>query len=322
MDEFSFIEKYLQPLTFGKGDALNLKDDAAIIPNKPGYDTVITKDAIAQGTHFFKGDNPAKLAQKLLRVNISDLAAKGASPYCCFLALVLPKHTNEAWLEEFAEGLNNDLKEFGCFLGGGDTVVHDGPLVLSLTAIGHVPNGQAILRSGADVGDVIFVTGTIGDSYIGLQHIKNAGILAVNQNYTDRYYLPQPRLSVGLQLQNIASSCIDVSDGLLADLTHICGCSKVGAEIELCKLPLSLMGEEATNSDKIFPLKAISGGDDYELLFTSPARNINQIKEISRKTGVRITKIGKITPGNSVDVLDGSGNKVEAKNYGYKHPLG
>lgn len=322
MDEFSFIEKYLQPLTFGKADALNLKDDAAIIPNKPGYDTVITKDAIAEGTHFFKGDDPAKLARKLVRVNISDLAAKGATPYCCFLALALPKNTTEAWLKAFASGLHDDFKEFGCFLGGGDTVVHDGPLVLTLTAIGHAPHGKAILRNGAAAEEIIFITGTIGDSYLGLQHIKNSGNLSGGEKYTERYYIPQPRLSVGLQLHNIASACIDVSDGLIADITHICECSKIGAELELGKIPLSPIGKEAANFDKNFLLKAITGGDDYELLFTAPVGNIDKITKISHETGVPITQIGKITAGNKVDVLDESGNFVEVKNSGYKHPLG
>ena len=169
MNEFSFINQFLTPLTFGNPEAISLTDDAAIIPNKPGYNLIITKDAIAEGTHFFKNDDPYLLAKKLLRVNISDLAAKGAEPYCCFMAMALPKNTSTEWLKKFTEGLKDDLGNFGCFLAGGDTTSHDGGLVLSLTALGYAPNGKAILRKGAKVGDLIFVTGTIGDSYLGLQ---------------------------------------------------------------------------------------------------------------------------------------------------------
>lgn len=327
MDEFSFIEKYLRPLTMGNAAALNLQDDAAIIPPKPGYDAVITKDAIAEGTHFFKGDEPFKLAQKLVRVNISDLAAKGAQPYCLFLALALPQNTSEEWLKDFAAGLKADLEEFGCFLAGGDTTTHSGGLVLSLTAVGHVPSGKALLRSGAKVGDAIFATGTIGDSYLGLQE----GLRARGQGLREeakipsslsRYHTPLPRLAVGLKLHGIANATIDISDGLVADMEHICECSNVGAEIMLDKIPLSEAANAAEKEDKDFRIKAITGGDDYEILFTAPENMEGKITELVAETGVPITRIGKVISGNSVGIIDASGKKIAIKNSGYKHPVG
>lgn len=322
MDEFSFIEKYLTPLTFGKAEALSLKDDAAIIPQKPGYDIVISKDAIVEGTHFFKNDSLYDIARKLVRVNISDLAAKGATPYCCFLALILPQNSSEQWFQQFTNGLKDDLQEFGCFLAGGDTTVHNGGLVLTLTVLGYVPTGKTILRSGANDGDLVFVTGTIGDSYLGLETLRG--------NYKDlsqeakkfvqgRYFIPEPRISVGQELLNIASSATDVSDGLLADLENICNSSGVGAEIILDKIPFSPAAVEASNTDNGFFIKAITGGDDYELLFTAPASMQNKIDEISQNTGIEISNIGKIMPSGGVKLLTENGKEVWIERLGYRH---
>ncbi len=321
MDEFSFIEKYLAPLTFGNPEALSLKDDAAIFSPKSGYDIVITKDAIAEGTHFFKNDDPYKLAKKLLRVNLSDLAAKGAIPYCCFLALILPENTPEEWLEQFAAGLKDDLSGFSCFLAGGDTTAHNGGVVLTLTALGHVTAGKALLRSGARAGDGVFVTGTIGDSYLGLQLIKNQELKTIEESrgsdsyLISRYHVPQPRISVGTKLSGVATSCTDISDGLLADLENICNCSQVGAEIMLDKVPLSISLAEAD------AIKAITGGDDYELLFTAPENMERNINDISEKTGIKITKIGKITGDNAVTLLNKNGEIIPVFRSGYRHKI-
>lgn len=324
MDEFSFIERYLSPLTFGKSEALSLQDDAAIIPCRPGYDTIITKDAIAEGTHFFKDDSPYDIARKLVRVNISDLAAKGATPYCCFLALILPNNSNEKWLQEFTSGLKNDLEEFGCFLAGGDTTAHNGGLVLTLTALGHVPTGKTILRKGAVSGDIIFTTGTIGDSYLGLEILKgNYKILSrqAKEYSQKRYFIPEPRINIGKELLNIATSAADISDGLLADLENICKASNVGAEITLSKIPFSSAALEAINIDNNFLIKAIAGGDDYELIFTAPAHMENKISEISQKTGIKITKIGKITAGYGVKTIGDNNQSIVINNKGYRHSI-
>ena len=324
MNEFSFIKNLLSPLTFGNGEALGLNDDAAIIPNKEGCELVITKDAMAEGTHFFKGDDPYILAKKILRVNISDLAAKGATPYCCFLALTLPNNTDNIWLEKFSEGLKEDLSRFNCFLAGGDTTSHNGRLVISLTTLGHIAAGKAILRSGAKENDLIYTTGTIGDSYLGL-NILQGNFSYLPQKAKDfvisRYHLPQPRIEAAKELANIATSSIDISDGLIADLQHICDCSGIGAEITLDNIPFSDAAEEISE-DSNFKLKAITGGDDYELLFTTTPNMEAKIKLISKQTKTKITKIGKITNGNTVTLLDKNKNIIPVINSGYQHKLG
>lgn len=319
MDEFSFIEKYLSPLTFGKKEALGLKDDAALLPSKPGFDLVITKDALVESTHFFKGDEPYFLAKKLLRVNLSDLAAKGAEGYCCFLALVLPRDVKGDWFAAFASGLKDDMEKFGVFLAGGDTTSHDGPLALSLTAIGLVPSGSAILRKGTKIGDGVFVTGTIGDSYLGLTRIGAGNKHELDA--TNRYYLPQPRMEVGKLLRGVASACADISDGLLADLGHICECSSSGAKVLLEDIPFSEEVRKEINTDSGFAIKAVTGGDDYELVFVAAPEKENDIIEISRKTGTAITKIGVITNGNKVKLL-ADGQEIEVNKFGYKHSIG
>ena len=322
MDEFSFIEEYLAPLTFGKIEALSLQDDAAILQQKPGYDIVITKDAIVEGTHFFASDSPDDIAKKLLRVNISDLAAKGAKPYCCFLALILPKKLPSKWLQNFTAALKDDLKEFGCFLAGGDTSSNDGGLVLTLTAIGYVPNGKAILRSGAALGELVFVTGTIGDAYLGLEIMqgKYTALSASAKEFAmNRYHIPQPRITIGQQLCGIATACADISDGLLADLGNICKASKVGAEIKLGLVPISSSGMEAATIDKNFKISAITGGDDYELIFTAPASMQNKIAQIAISNDIKIINIGKIVAGNGVKLSGDNGEEIKIGRAGYRH---
>jgi thiamine-monophosphate kinase len=236
--------------------------------------------------------------------------------------MVLPKNITAEWLQDFTRGLRDDLQEFCCFLAGGDTVLHSSGLVLTLTALGYVPAGQAILRSGAQAGDRIFVTGTLGDSYLGLQLLQGKyGTLSVYSKKfaIDRYHLPQPRLSVGTQISCIATSCADVSDGLLADLENICKASNVGAELLLQKLPFSAPVQEAAHLDSNFKINAITGGDDYELIFTATEAMQNEIWAISAETGVRISKIGKITQGRGVKLLGENGAEIITQTTGYKH---
>lgn len=325
MDEFTFIKKYLAPLTFQNPAALGLMDDAAVLPVKAGFDTIITKDAIAQDTHFFKNDNPANIARKLLRVNLSDLAAKGAEPYCCFLALLMPKDTSEDWLKTFSQGLHSDLQEFNFFLAGGDTVIYDGPVVLTLTAIGYAPTGKVLKRNGAKAGDLIFVSGTIGDSYLGLKQLQSKHqVIDINVEIDTpigRYLLPDPRIKLGIHLRNIANSSADISDGLYADLSHICECSNIGAEIFLEQIPLSDYGRKALREDKDFIKKAITSGDDYELVFTAPANLQEKIAFLARELNLNITEIGKVTQGNEINIIDKNGEKLQLQTKGYTHSL-
>src|SRR4051812_11414189 len=224
MSEFEDIAKLFRPLTFGAPEALNLEDDAAVIPSRPGFDLVVTKDAIVEGVHFLPGDAPSDVAKKLLRVNLSDLAAKGAEPYGVFLAVAWPAGTSDMAREIFAAGMGEDLKLFGAALFGGDTVSTPGPFTASLTALGWVAAGRMVRRSGAKPGDRLLVSGRIGDGGLGLLAAQG-GLQELELSHRGRllkrYRAPEPRLDLREALLAHAAAAADVSDGLLADAGHI-----------------------------------------------------------------------------------------------------
>jgi len=316
MDEFSIIAKYFKPLAANFAGSLNLSDDAALLSPPEGHELVITKDAISEGIHFIGNESPDLIAGKALRVNLSDLAAMGAEPICYFLALMLPKNTTEDWLEKFAQGLKTTQDEFSIYLAGGDTTATNGSLSISITAIGSVPKGKALRRSGAKIDDDIYVSGTLGDSALGLQlllnptsHIPNPSSLLIN-----RYLTPQPRISLGIHLRDIATACMDISDGLAQDLGHICTASHVGATIHSPLLPLPL-GEGGVRAIET----ALTGGDDYELLFTAPPAKKTIIEQLAKTLQLPLTCIGKITAGNNVQILDENGKTIELDKKGFSH---
>jgi thiamine-monophosphate kinase len=267
-DEFDWIATLLRPLTRGAPEALNLLDDAAVIPSRPGFDLVVTKDAMVAGVHFLPDDPLDLVARKLLRVNLSDLAAKGAQPYGYFLTTAWPTGTDRDARALFARGLAQDGETFGLTLLGGDTVSTPGPLTLTATLLGWVPAGQAVLRKGASPGDRLAVSGTIGDGWLGLQAATGAlsdpdGALAA------RYRLPEPRTDLAEGLRGLARAAADVSDGLLADAGHIAKASGCGVRIDLDAVPLS---DEARLWLAIQPDRAtalatlVTGGDDYQIV--------------------------------------------------------
>jgi len=313
MDEFSFIAKYLKPLAANFPGSLNLSDDAAVFSPPPGCELVITKDAITEGVHFLGSEPPALIAEKALRVNLSDLASMGATPLCYFMALILPRTTSEQWLEKFASGLGATQSEFSIALAGGDTTANDGKLSISITAIGTVPQGTALKRSGARTGDDIYVSGTLADSAIGLELLTSSPSpfqvegRGEGSNFINRYLTPQPRIDLGIKLRTVATSCMDISDGLAQDLSHICTASNVGAIIYTDKLP-------TTNIQK-----ALTGGDDYELLFTAAPEKAAQIAQIAKSLQLPLTRIGEITAGNNVKILDASGAEIKLSKNGFKH---
>lgn len=264
-------------------NSLGLTDDCAVFD-----DYCITKDLLSEGVHFFKDDEPFNLARKILRVNLSDLAAMGAKPFGVLMGAALNKNVSKEWLAEFNKGMKSDIKEFGFQLLGGDTVFHDSPSVFSVTAIGIVQ--PPLLRSSAKIGDNIFVSGKIGDSYLGLR-AKQAG--DIDSKFIKKYELPIPRLALGQKLVGVANSCMDISDGLLLDLSRICEASGVGAELVSADIPIS-------ESDCDL-MELISGGDDYELLFTSSQEQVDGCY-----------KIGRVVSSMGI-LLDGK--LVEAKGY-------
>jgi thiamine-monophosphate kinase len=314
--EFEFIARHLRPLATARG-ALALADDAALLEPAPGRQLVLAKDAMVAGVHFLPADPPRQVAQKLLRVNLSDLAAMGAAPVGYLLALARPADITDDWLAEFCAGLAADNAAFEVALLGGDTVSTPGPLTLSLTAVGEVPTGAALLRGGAGPGDDVWVSGTLGDAALGLQVLQGTLELAepARAVLVERYRLPQPRLELGQALRGIASAAIDISDGLVADLGHILEVSGVGAELQADALPLSAAAREVPGARDA----ALAGGDDYELLFTAPPARQADVAALARQLGIPLTRIGAIRADPSLHVLDQKGQELRVRRSGWQH---
>jgi thiamine-monophosphate kinase len=320
MNEFEFISKFLRPLTNNNPAALNLTDDAAVISSSQNL--VITTDTLTENTHFFSNTDPKILAKKLIRVNISDLAAMGAIPKFYLLAATLPSNTSIDWMKQFVLGLAEENQEFNISTLGGDTVKHKGPLVLTITAIGEIPKSQqAITRSKAQIGDDVYVTGTIGDSALGLliQQNKLKATSTQAQFLISRYNLPSPRINIGNALLGIANSMIDISDGLAQDAEHIANNSEVKLIIHSEKMPLSPSTSQLLQHHSSLLETILSGGDDYELLFTAPPHFAEDIKQIANNTHVNITKIGQVTQGQGVELLDENNNLLKLAQKGYLH---
>jgi thiamine-monophosphate kinase len=320
LGEFERIARLFAPLA-GAG-ALGLLDDAALIDQQPGRELVVTADALVAGVHFLADDPPDLIARKLLRVNLSDLAAMGASPFGYLLTTALPHSCDETWLAAFAAGLAIDQAEFGIVLLGGDSVATPGPVTLSVTAIGSVPAGQAVRRGGARIADVIFVSGAIGDAALGLRALRGelTGIDAAQRAFlADRYHLPRPRLALGQRLVGTAHAMLDVSDGLVGDLGHICGVSGVAAVLEAHLIPLSPAARAALAEDGTLLSLVLGGGDDYELVFTAPPEVAPAIAALAQSLALPITPIGRIAAGSDVRVVDETGRTIELAAMGYRH---
>ncbi|HYB56403.1 MAG TPA: thiamine-phosphate kinase, partial [Alphaproteobacteria bacterium] len=253
---------------------------------------------------------------------LSDLAAKGARPIVYTLALILPDSLEYAWLERFAEGLKTDQDEFGIILAGGDTDATPGPLTLSLTAVGAIPARQRLLRSAAEAGDAVFVSGTIGDAALGLKAIRGE-LRGIKQSELDflkeRYRLPRPRLALGRRLRGLAHATMDISDGLVGDLAHICEASGVAARVDAASVPLSPGTRAALACDGSLIESVLAGGDDYELLFTAPPEAEAALIALARELALPLTRVGAIEGGHGVRVLDGAGREIALARTGYRH---
>ena len=307
MDEFDLIARYFAPLSTAAG-AFGLKDDAAVISPRPGFDLVVTTDQIAAGTDFFADDPPDTVAKKALRVNLSDLAAKGAKPEYYLLNLALPRPAREDWLTEFARGLVEDQRQFGFSLLGGDTSATEGPLSISVTAMGYVPEGRMVKRGGAKVGDAVYVTGAIGDSGGGLALLKgeeNRLSEADRAYLVDRYRVPQPPVTFGASLCDVAHASVDVSDGLIADLGHLALASGVGIALEGGQMPLSPALKALWGAGTL--VRAVTAGDDYQIAFTA----------LPGLSGP-FTCIGQVVAGKGVS-LSVNGEEVVVPQPGYRH---
>jgi thiamine-monophosphate kinase len=319
--EFALIAKLFAPLATSR-NAFGLKDDAATLPLRAGQDVVVTTDALVSGVHFLDADPADTVAQKALRVNLSDLAAKGAVPAGYLMALSLPPSVDMDWLRLFVRGLAVDQKQFGIALLGGDTTRTPGPLSIAITAFGYVPKGTMIRRSGAKPGDIVFVTGSIGDGAGGLAVQKGAGKLlsrAVRNHLIHRYQVPQPRTAIGPLLRGVARASLDVSDGLLADLGHIAETSKVRIVVEAAAVPRSgaLHALWGDNQDAI--VRALTGGDDYEIAFTAPPRLEMKVMAAAAKSGVMVSRIGHVERGQGVLLRDAKRQAIPVPDKGWTH---
>lgn len=301
--EFELIARFLKPLADDPA-AIGLTDDAASFSPEPGHDLVLTKDMVAAGVHFFAEDPPASIARKALRVNLSDLAAKGAEPVGYLLGLALPADWTVDWMQAFSEGLGEDQQRYGIALLGGDTVRASGGLTLSITAIGKVPRDGMVRRSGARPGDAIFVSGTIGDAALGLR--LRLGTLAAgegSEHLLDRYLHPQPRTALAAVIRRHARAALDVSDGLMGDLGHMTHASGLTAIVEAAEVPLSPAARAVLARDKGALASVLTGGDDYEILAAVPEEAVAAFREDARAAGVAVTKIGRITSGEGAPVV-------------------
>jgi len=316
LSEFNIIERYFAPLAGPPG--LALQDDAACFSPAPGDDLVISKDLLVAERHFFGDDRPQDIAFKAVSVNVSDLAAKGSKPKYYLLGLCLPKSRAEHnWLKNFTEGLADAQNTYGISLIGGDTVSTDGPLSISITAMGYVAKGAMITRAGAKVGDDIYVSGSLGDAALGLKAI-NSGRGQCDA-FLKRYHRPQARQLLGSRLVGVASAAADVSDGLLADMQHICTASGVGARILQENVPLSDDAASSVENDSSLWPVVLSGGDDYEILFTAPSHNAAQIADLSQSLQLKITRIGTVRKDASLELVDCNGELRQVAAKGFQH---
>ena len=314
--EFALIDELLKPLASGFPGALGLTDDAALVDVPAGRSLVIAKDAIVAGVHFFADDPADAVAQKLLRVNLSDLAAMGAEPLAYLTVIARPRDLEDSWLDGFARGLGRDQARFGLSLIGGDIVSTPGPLMLSCTILGLVEQGRALRRSTAQPGDLIWVSGTLGDAALGLRVIKGLAATEDEAFYlVERYRRPEPRLALGRRLLGLAHAAIDVSDGLLADLGHILEESKVGGRLEAELLPVS----DVAHGLPGWLEAALGGGDDYELLFTAPEAATPAIEGLAAELDLRLAAIGRIVEGGGLELVDAAGAPLAVEGHGWRH---
>jgi thiamine-monophosphate kinase len=320
--EFERIERYFAPLAAAFPGALGLTDDAALVRPSDGCELVVTTDTMVAGVHYIGDESPDLVAQKLLRVNLSDVASMGARPVAYTLNVALPSSVEDDWLAAFTRGLAADQREFGIALAGGDSVATPGPITLTITAFGEVAAGAALRRSGAQPGDVVYVSGTVGDGALGLRALRDqlSGLSAGHRDaLAERYRRPRPRLDCGARLVGIAHAAVDVSDGLAADLGHIADASGVAAVVEAAAVPLSPAAEAALAADAALRDVVLGGGDDYELLFTAGSESAGAVADLSQALGLPLTAIGRIEAGQGVRIVDADGAAIRLAKAGYSH---
>ena len=326
LGEFDIIARYFAPLAT-EAAALALRDDAAVLVVAEGYELIATCDTLIEGVHFLPDDPPDSIGYKALSVNLSDLAAKGARGHVYLLSLAVRRDTQPSWFEAFAAGLRELQQGTGISLVGGDTTASPGPLTITITALGLVRHGHAVLRHGAKKGDRLYVSGTIGDAALGLRLLKDAALTrtwdlsAEDQAFLiDRYRRPQPRTELVIPVRNFAQSAIDVSDGLVGDVEKLAQVSRVGAVIEAGKVPLSPAARKALAHEPELLASLLTAGDDYEIVAAVPETSVSAFEAEAKNKGMPVTAIGRISgSGGEVKVLSPDGKPLELDRKGYAH---
>lgn len=320
--EFGFIRTRLAPLARGHEAALDLSDDAAVLTPQPGCQIVVASDMLVAGVHFLETDPPEIAAERAVRSNLSDLAAMGAEPLGYLSSIAWPSGISEDWRDRFVDGLASAQQAFGLSLLGGDTTSGPGPLTISLTMLGQLPRGEALLRRGAKAGDDVWVSGTIGDAMLGLAMAR--GDLATDAFLLQRYQCPSPRLDLGKGLRGLASACLDVSDGLIADAGHIATLNGVAMEIQAAQIPVSPAASDwlssgAQDGPEHRLVRLVTGGDDYELLFCAPRARRGAVAALGERLELTLTRIGQVTDGEGVALIGPGGIALETGAGGFTH---
>jgi thiamine-monophosphate kinase len=322
--EDRLIARYFRPLAKSPG-AFGLSDDAAVIAPPPGCDVVLTTDGVIAGVHYFPEDRPDNIGRKALRMNLSDLAAKGATPLGFLLSVALPAGIDETWIAAFAAGLGEDAERYACPLFGGDTDHTPGPTSVSIAAFGAVPHGKMVRRSTAKAGDAIVVTGTIGDSALGVLLRRDESLAkrwrlseTMNAHLKHRYLLPEPRNVLAKAVLENASAAMDVSDGLVGDVAKLCRASGVAAEIDVARVSLSDAVRSAVAAEPAALETALTGGDDYEIVLTLAPEKLAAFRAAADATGVAATEIGRITAGEGARFLQ-DGRPLTFARTSYSH---
>lgn len=327
LGEIEIIERFFAPLCRAAPEAFELKDDAAVLPLPPGADLVVTSDVVVSGVHFFPDDAPDDIARKALGVNLSDLAAKGAEPLAYNLNIALPGAPQESWLACFSAGLEQQQRAHGVTLIGGDTTASPDALMIAITAFGVVPAGGMVRRAGARPGDSVYVSGTIGDAYLGLK-IRRGDVdvedwdlsSSEREQLLSRYLRPEPRLGLRGALRAFASAAMDVSDGLMLDFSRLCQASRVSGVIWENMTPLSAPAQKLSmRHSKLLP-KLHAGGDDYEILCSVRSGGEAAFEDVALQAGVSVTKIGEIVSwGEGATFICSDGVSAALKPRGYEH---
>lgn len=317
MNEFELIARYFTPLTESRPEALGLRDDAAVLSLPSGMQLAVSTDVMNEGTHFMAGSAPGDIAHKTLRAALSDLAAMGAEPLCYQIGIAFPQKPEEAWLYGFTRALAEDHKEFGVFCSGGDTTsIKGGTLSLSITVMGTVKQDQAITRAGAKDGDALVLTGQVGDAFIGLQVLRGSLDTADNAHFKQAYFRPRPRFDLLQNIRAHASAAIDISDGLVADLSHLCTASGVGADVQLNAGMFSQVARNFMKQDMVTVQGLLTGGDDYQLLLAVPQMHL----EAFLKDAPGAVQIGVFTSRHKgAKIIDERGGALAFERGGWSH---